>query len=72
MVLWFSGGLGLLCPLPVLLHQNRKGIWSGEGSGQKNSFYYFFFFFFFFFFCKDKLWDRNIAINMLLCLCVFS
>lgn len=24
------------------------------------------------FFFQDKLWDRNIVINMLLCLCVFS
>lgn len=23
-------------------------------------------------FFQDKLWDRNIVINMLLCLCVFS
>jgi hypothetical protein len=26
----------------------------------------------FFFFFEDKLWDRNMAINTFLCLCVFS
>lgn len=70
--LWGLDGLISLPGLDQEMGRNETRWGGGEcgwgdrgGVGRETNFISFFFF-------KDKLWDRNIAINMLLCLCVFS